>query len=210
MRKTEGVCRNPTVRVVQAESLWVWGRNEKEKGSEWRKEMEQTTARLAKQWGINIEAALAESKSRSRWQVAVCCSALDYSLNGKGQQVPCVSSKGLAGKLYAQVNKPQESKVGSKQKGKGERHSICLIAALKCGFTPHPPTGFNNEWPVIVFENMNSQQLYHVTNNNSARFFVGLFWYSLCLGVSKRYDWCVQFLQHLVNYQHSSVKPPKY
>lgn len=45
---------------------------------------------MTKHRGINMEAALAKSKSRSRWQVVVVC----CSFNGTRHHGPCVSSKG--------------------------------------------------------------------------------------------------------------------
>lgn len=56
-------------------------------------------------------------KERIQMAGTACCFAPDCSLNGTGQQVPCVSSKANAGTLYSQVNTPLESKVGSTREG---------------------------------------------------------------------------------------------
>lgn len=143
-RKNWGVGRIPTVRALQAVCLCVGRAQWKGERSVWGKRCyereEQTTARLTKHCGINIGAAPVESKSRPRWQVA---------FNGMGQQVPCVSSKGIANILYAQVNTLLESKVGSKEEGERERSGICYSIVKQYRFSTQ---GFNNEWPVMAIK----------------------------------------------------------
>lgn len=157
---------------------------ERKGGNEWKRKREggrnKQLSRPTGRYGINIGAAPAESKSRSRWQALHVALRWTVLLMARGQQVPCVSSKGNTRRTSKHTGC---DKGGLKRRKKKKTHQWLLWIDL-CGSLIVP-------WPVRAV-------LCVFLPTGCVRYF------------KTWRRWCVRSPHAPVNHQRYAVQPQRY